>query len=292
MIRILHGDCRAILPTLQPDSIHCCVTSPPYFRQRDYNVAEQVGQEQDPQHYIETLVAIFAQMRPVLRRDGTFWLNLGDAYADKQPLMIPSRLALALQADGWILRSEIVWSKPNPMRESVKDRPVNAHEKISLFSKSRRYHYDAQAVREAAATEPHAPGNRSTGRMPSDNCVEQADRVWGADGMRNLRNVWELSTEGARGHHAAFPTELAETCIKAGCPVGGTVLDPFAGTGTTLMVADRLQRDAVGIELNPRYCQMARDRALRDGGMFAQMALDLIVSEREDPQQIELFPGG
>jgi DNA modification methylase len=253
-------------------------------------VADQIGQENSPERYIDALVEVFAAVRRVLRADGSLWINLGDAFENKQLLLLPSRLAQALQGAGWVLRSEIVWQK-NGLSESVKDRPAKGHETIYLLTRRRsRYHYDAAAVREPAATEPHAPGNRIAVR-PTDSYTKKPDRIWGEDGKRNLRTVWSIPTEAQPGHHAAFPAELVERCIRAGCPEGGTVLDPFAGVGTTLMVADRLQRDAIGIELNADYCHAARRRMLRDGGMFAQAALDLTLPAPASGQ-MEMFADG
>ena len=405
MIRIIEGDCRAALKTLADNSVHTCVTSPPYYGLRDYGTAQwdggdagcdhkhplrmrsanstldqgadyaamsfgnyrdicgkcgarridaQLGLEASPDEWIAEMVAVFREVRRVLRSDGTLWLNVGDSYnanqgsgcfdtngdgggkkrfthtpkmntglAPKQLLMMPARLALALQADGWWLRSDIIWAKPNPMPESVTDRPTSAHEHVFLLSKSARYFYDADAVRDEA---------------------EYGRRNWSAG--RNCRNVWTIATEAfPQSHYATMPTELAERCIKAGTSERGccakcgapwvrqternvaftsgsgragnvpagkylgaeqalsgsydirmgpsvsstttgwapsctceaptrpcTVLDPFAGAGTTCLVADRLQRHSIGIELNPAYCTMARNRIAQDAGMFAEVA--------------------
>jgi DNA modification methylase len=231
-----------------------------------------MGLEDTPEEYIAGMVAVFREVRRVLRDDGTLWLSLGDSYnKPKDLMMMPARVALALQADGWYLRSEIIWAKPNPMPESVTDRPTNAHEKLYLLSKRQRYYYDAEAVREAS-DEPER---------------QRKDRVGGANGhlvrhseggimeqvtSRNLRNVWTIATAPfAEAHFATFPPKLVEPCIRAGCPEGGAVLDPFGGAGTTGLVADRLKRDAVLIELNPEYAEMARNRIERDAGLFSQV---------------------
>lgn len=346
--RLLIGDCRAILPTLDARSVHCCVTSPPYFGLRDYGVAGQIGLEPSPDAYIAELVAVFRKVRRVLRDDGTLWLNLGDSYASdtkgsggpcvlpgagkamtdarymavrrishglkpKDLMLIPARVALALQADGWWLRSDIIWAKPNPMPESVTDRPTSAHEHVFLLSKRERYWYDATAVREpmAAASVDRlsqdianqagslranggaktngpmravAKGNAKTfrggvytgsrafdndGQMERDSHGNEPNET----GSRNLRNVWTIATQPfSEAHFATFPPELAERCIKAGCPKDGTVLDPFSGAGTTGLVADRLQRNAVLIELNPQYAAMTSSRIEKDAGMFAAIA--------------------
>lgn len=422
--RLLIGDCRAILPTLEAASVHCCVTSPPYYGLRDYGVARQIGLESSPDAYIAELVAVFREVRRVLRDDATLWLNLGDSYsahpgqrkttdaagpkqttnagaigtasrsvnglAAKQLLMIPARVAMALQADGWWLRSEIIWIKPNPMPESVTDRPTSAHEKIYLLTKSARYFYDAQAVAEAVQALPENSAERgilpekgwlarerlspmfgtqgdcvardrgrshkisgvesfacgdssdsalfpvaqrpsrdqtqegytesegtadgvhaNSGRMGADqgdarprlsvlqthgfaadprSCdsgqqgrqsrqgerrasVQVLQQPQEGPATRNLRNTWSIATQPfGEAHFATFPPELAERCIKAGCPKDGTVLDPFSGAGTTGLVADRLQRNAVLIELNPQYAAMTSNRIEKDAGMFAGIA--------------------
>jgi DNA modification methylase len=318
VVRIIAGSCLDVLPTLPAESVHCCVTSPPYWGLRDYGVDGQLGLESTPEAYVDRMVAVFREVRRVLRADGTLWLNLGDSYAGgatvgaartgivpgeggklqgrnrngigsvsglkpKDLVGIPWRVAFALQADGWYLRSDIIWAKPNPMPESVTDRPTKAHEYLFLLSKSERYHYDADALREAGTGVPwnsarstlaangvknvllNQSGQRRT--AGSDTHHEDAFRTG-----RNRRTVWTIATEPFRGaHFAVMPTALIEPCIKAGCPEGGTVLDPFAGAGTVPLVADRLQRNAIGIELNPAYADMARERVTGDAPLFARV---------------------
>jgi len=304
-IRILNGDCRDVLRTLPPGSVNCCVTSPPYFGLRDYGVAGQIGLEPTPDAYVAEMVAVFADVRRVLRDDGTLWLNLGDSYAmstkgaggsgkqhtnagsvhadrswriplglkPKDLIGIPWRVAFALQADGWYLRSSIIWHKPNPMPESVRDRPTSAHENIFLLAKSDRYFFDADAVKEEAvefARTPNRPRLDTGIRKGTSDARIDAVNQCGVKELRNIRNVWTVATQPfADAHFATFPPALIEPCIKAGCPAGGTVLDPFGGAGTTGLVADRLQRHAVLIELNPEYAEMARHRINGDAGMFA-----------------------
>jgi DNA modification methylase len=341
-VSILTGDCRDVLRTLPDHSVHCCVTSPPYFGLRDYGVEGQMGLEASPDEFIAGMVDVFRDVRRVLRVDGTLWLNIGDSYANdgkwggstggkaakglhgatgigrrkvttglkpKDLIGIPWMLAFALRADGWYLRQDCIWSKPNPMPESVTDRCTKAHEYLFLLSKSPRYHFDADAIAEPLAAS-------SVDRLSQPNLVNQAgsDRVPGktngtmkavsrantfarttattpppgqpsqhradreqvdttANGTRNKRSVWTVTTQPFKeAHFATFPPALVEPCILAGCPEGGTVLDPFGGAGTTGLVADRLQRDAILIELNPEYAEIARRRINGDSPLFAGVA--------------------
>ncbi len=317
MIRIIKGDCRQILPTLPDESVHCVVTSPPYFGLRDYGNADQIGLEPTPQAYVDQLVSVFREVRRVLRDDGTLWLNLGDSYSthaagkvadpmakstlagvrtqeianassraqgmylkceslpEKNLIGIPWRVAFALQADGWYLRQDIIWSKPNPMPESVTDRCTKAHEYMFLLSKNARYFYDAEAIAEPLAfgSEARALRFHSVGSNPDR---ADAGGFAGINGStRNKRSVWEVATQPfSEAHFATFPSALIEPCIKAGCPKDGTVLDPFAGAGTTGLVADRLGRNAIMIELNPDYAAMTARRISDDAGMFAKVAAE------------------
>jgi DNA modification methylase len=315
-IAIRYGDCRDILRTLPDQSVHCCVTSPPYFGLRDYGHADQIGLEATPDAYVAEIVAVFREVHRVLRDDGTLWLNVGDSYAGggsggggsfekernwrvgnleknngnsnrdglgrvtglkpKDLIGIPWRVAFALQADGWYLRQDIIWSKPNPMPESVTDRCTKAHEYIFLMSKSARYFYDAKAIAEAVTqstverlSQPNLENQFGSDRVPGK--INGNMKAVGGE-TRNKRSVWEVATQPfSETHFAVFPCALIEPCIKAGCPIGGTVLDPFAGAGTTGMVADRLQRDALLIELNADYTAMMERRIRDDAGMFAEV---------------------
>lgn len=277
----LHN-CEAIegLARLPNSSVNCIVTSPPYWGLRDYGVDGQIGMEPTLAEFLDRLVAVFRECRRVLAKDGTMWVNMGDAYwsnptrgasgpdnrgnnkggydrrkrglgdgfKDKSLMGQPWRLALALQDDGWFLRSEIIWSKPSPMPESVKDRPTRSHETIFLFAKSKRYWYDALAIAEPCVE----------AGCPRDQPMKSAGD------MRNARTVWQIAkTPYSKAHFATFPPELPRRCIAAGCPPGGVVLDPFAGSGTTLAVALSLGRRAIGIELNPEYCDLIRDRVMQ-----------------------------
>lgn len=284
---------------MRDKSVHCCVTSPPYYGLRDYGVDGQLGLEKTPEEYVAKMVEVFREVRRVLRDDGTLWLNLGDSYAGggggnynktgvsqaggqhitnvrnrdswldsaglkpKDLIGIPWRVAFALQADGWYLRQDIIWHKPNPMPESVTDRCTKAHEYVFLMAKSQRYYYDAEAVAEPGNNTPHAPGWISAVSTRNDRSAdnESNSRDWGAKGTRNRRSVWTVTTKPFKGSHfATFPPDLIEPMIKAGCPVGGTVLDPFFGAGTTGLVALKLGRDFVGIDVSPVYCKMAESR--------------------------------
>ena len=346
-VQILKGDCRDVLKTLPDASVHCIVSSPPYFGLRDYGVSGQIGLERTPLDYTMQMVDVFREARRVLRDDGTLWLNLGDSYnslggihagrddnqsgvgagsrvwrqgaarADgavrddglsrrnrdgthapglkpKDLIGIPWRVAFALQADGWWLRQDIIWAKPNPMPESVTDRCTKSHEYIFMLTKSAKYFYDAEAVAEAAihvgveGQDANGFKNplRFNGKMAKSN--KQAghsrrhagfNKRWDetesrgeCKTTRNKRSVWTVPTSPyAEAHFATFPPNLIEPCIKAGCPEGGTVLDPFGGAGTTGMVADRLKRNAILIELNPEYAGMAKRRIEGDAGMFANV---------------------
>jgi DNA modification methylase len=392
-VRILRGDCLDVLRSLPADSVHCCVTSPPYYGLRDYGVAGQIGLEATPDAYIAQMVEVFRLVRRVLRDDGTVWLNLGDSYASgtgyktsspqqsrngrgvcgprnlhasaaranargfmdygeakpKDLLMMPARVALALQADGWWLRSDIIWHKPNPMPESVTDRPTSAHEHVFLLAKQPRYFFDADGIREKVGeetrrttefrgeTSPYKDHQSYTNTSATKTHAPRGDPSLAG---RNARSVWTIATAPySDAHFATFPPELAERCIKAGtsergcCAACGApwvrqverkhygdksggdrslekgftrnamggqqewdayvapvttgwspsctcaaacvpavVLDPFGGSGTVGLVADRLQRDAVLIELNPDYAAMAERRLHRDAGLFAEVA--------------------
>lgn len=257
------GDCVALLAQEPAGAFQACITSPPYWGLRDYAVPGQIGAEFTVDAYLARLVGVFRQVRRVLRADGTLWLNLGDAYTSggrtwrdrdkknpargmdyrpatpsglkpKDLIGLPWKLAFALQADGWYLRSDVVWHKPNAQPESVKDRPARAHEYLFLLSKSERYFYDHAAVMEQAA---------------------------GAQGRRNRRTVWSIPTEPFRGaHFATFPPQLVEPCVRASSRAGDRVLDPFFGSGTVGLVAGRLGRGFLGLELNPDYAELARRR--------------------------------
>jgi DNA modification methylase len=320
-IRILTGDCRDVLATLPAESAHCVVTSPPYFGLRDYGVDGQIGLEPTPDAFVAAMVGVFAEVRRVLRDDGTCWLNLGDSYATgtkaprkptsisgpevpaswagrsqpervgtpdgyktKDLLGMPWRVAFALQTDGWWLRSAIVWAKPNPMPESVTDRPTSAYEMVFLLAKAEKYYYDADAIKEPAVyddekkwTDGGSDKQRGHSRRHAGFNGRYAEKIK-AEGVpthRNARNVWTIATQPfSDAHFATMAPDLAERCIKAGCPAGGTVLDPFGGAGTTGLVADRLQRHAVLIELNPEYAEMARRRIEREAGMFSAVNVE------------------
>lgn len=273
-VEIINEDCLRALKKMSEGFFHMCVTSPPYFGLRDYGQATQIGLEKTPDQFIAKLVEVFREVRRVLRDDGTLWLNLGDCYATKRSdhtkpkdlLMIPARAALALQEDGWYLRSHIIWHKPNVMPESVRDRPTNAHESIFLLTKSAKYYYDADAVREPfkTANDPRNSADYKPKRQRNvggrqDGFTRASGAMTWPEGGRNLRNVWSVNTKPFKGaHFATFPPDLIEPCIKAGCPKGGHVLDPFGGSGTTGAVARSLGRNATLIELNPEYVELAR----------------------------------
>lgn len=322
--RLIEGSCFDVLPTLAEKSVQCVVTSPPYFGLRDYGVAGQIGNEETMTEYIDNLVDIFNQVRRVLRDDGTLWLNLGDSYANdtkwggatggkhakglhgtteigrgrtktglpsKSLMGIPWRVAFALQDDGWILRSDIIWAKPNPMPESVTDRPTRSHEYIFLLTKSGRYYYDADAIKEpakehvgqaagfarsGAVSEHVLPGQSAAQHRPDrvdkqrghgrrhDGFNDRWDSMTKAEqcaGMRNKRDVWTVApSQFADAHFATFPPALIEPCILAGSRPGDTLLDCFNGSGTTGAVSLEHHRQYIGIELNPAYIELSHQR--------------------------------
>jgi DNA modification methylase len=349
-VTIYHGDALATLSAMPAESVQCCVTSPPYWGLRDYGVAGQLGLEKTPEEYVEKMVAVFREVRRVLRGDGTLWLNLGDSYAGswgdsghrpertgisghqreknseffdrqghpnfnpptskklpglkpKDLVGIPWRVAFALQADGWYLRSDIIWAKKNCMPESVTDRPTRSHEYIFLLSRSAKYHYDGEAIKEpgslssekrlnqssfdmqAGGEKDYGSGSNRSCRKALVNYKKQVDKQRGHsrrhDGfndrwdimskeeqcslMRNKRDVWTVATKPyAEAHFATFPPDLILPMILAGCPLGGVVLDPFMGSGTTAWVAKEAGRKAVGIELNEGYIKLAQKRIAQE----------------------------
>ena len=355
------GDCRELLKQMPEQSVQCCVTSPPYWGLRDYGHEDQIGLERTPDDYIQTMVDLFREVRRVLKDDGTLWLNLGDTYSaynggagpgsrlsknqtEQRPKLstgyglqckslkpkdligIPWRVALALQADGWWLRQDIIWHKPNPMPESVTDRCTKSHEYIFLMSKSERYFFDSEGIKEDAvcgangsefhtgktgehqqgrsSKKPRGPGNKTHKHTTAydegderhrtkQGLVAYAKRVRESQprgsfsgkteamadtgqnafraivDKRNKRSVWTVTLKPYKGaHFATYPQELIEPCIKAGCPEGGTVLDPFIGSGTTAAVAKRFGRKFVGFELNPNYLALAEKRFVQRGLPF------------------------
>ena len=347
--KIYNEDCLTFLKQMPDQYVECCITSPPYFGLRDYGMAGQIGLEETPEAYVEKMVAVFREVRRVLKDDGTLWLNLGDSYAsntkgsgrpsskqdsnagsrynprkfnhgvkEKDLMGIPWMVAFALRADGWYLRQDIIWHKPNPMPESVTDRCTKAHEYIFLMSKSARYYYDADAIKQPVVDatvlrlaqqiekqkgsnrvpgktngnmkavgpgrkprpDDDRGGNQGTGRgIPSmaidGNGVKghsgyfDADGNLIGDGMANKKSVWTVTTKPfSEAHFATFPEDLIVPCIKAGCPEGGIVLDPFMGAGTTAVVARKLNRNYTGFELNPEYIKIAEKRLYVELGMF------------------------
>lgn len=315
--KIIQGDCREALKQIDADSVHTCVTSPPYFGLRDYGGGEgEIGSEQEVNEYVNALVDVFREVRRCLRPDGTLWLNLGDSYMaqknvapppqtiggqrdmptiipgnrreqkglkQKDLIGIPWRVAFALQADGWWLRQDIIWSKPNPMPESVEDRCTKSHEYIFLLSKKSHYYYDHEAIKEPLAEASFGRAERkkkliertglgTLGKQIEDGVdpkhgyaglamARNGKTGYSDDGLKNKRSVWTVNTKGYKGaHFAVYPKNLILPCILAGCPEGGTVMDPFTGSGTTAVVALENNRNFVGTELNPEYIQLAENR--------------------------------
>jgi len=286
--RILCGDALARLRRFPDELVDAIVTSPPYFRQRDYTSPQQLGQEATPDQYVRRLVAILAECRRVLRPTGSLWLVLGDKYLNGQLLGMPWRVALALAQDGWLLRSDIIWHKPNAMPSAVQSRPTTDHEYLFLLTRSTQYFYDADAIREPHVTftpQSRMRGGRrhfhqrggtpENGKNAGNPNLHRGrwDQAFHPKG-RNKRTVWSVPLSKFRGaHFAVFPEALVETCVRAGCPAAGVVLDPFLGSGTTAVVARRLGRQFIGIECVPEYCRMARRRLAASCGTHISLTL-------------------
>ena len=300
--RIEFGDCRETMRRWAEQGVKAqmCVTSPPYFGLRDYGHDGQIGLEQTPEQYVAAMVEVFRCVRDVLTDDGVLWLNIGDTYCGgntgnqsnvgqrfgkdgkghvfrrdgkyaesigmkpKDLMGIPWMLAFALRADGWYLRQDIIWHKPNPMPESVKDRCTKAHEYIFLLAKSDRYFFDSEAIKESAKTAPAKRNKAGEGYhadYPKGARFSEGERTWGADGKKNKRSVWDVPLRPYKGaHFAVFPPALIEPCILAGSRPGDVVLDPFMGSGTTAQVALQHGRRYLGCELNPEYAALQQER--------------------------------
>lgn len=339
LLTLLNGDAIAMQKTIPDKSINCCVTSPPYYGLRDYGVAGQIGLEASPEEFIASLIAVFSETWRILRDDGTLWINMGDSYASqaggysethkrgqgrissrsmeatvkhrnrvppegykpKDLMGMPWRLAFALQAEGWYLRSDIIWHKTNPIPESVTDRPTKSHEYIFLLTKSQKYYYDAESIRESCSESTHARVSQNLAKQEGSHRANGGSKTNGPmravvrgssrkiaseSGMqgkrkedyeaalslpvenRNKRTVWSVpSFAYYDAHFATCPPDLIKPCIMAGCPVGGMVLDMFGGSGTIGQVAIELGRRATLIELNPDYCALIRQRCTTTPGL-------------------------
>lgn len=307
--QIINKDALSGLKELPDNCIDCCVTSPPYYGLRDYGVDGQIGLEKTPEEYIEKLVNVFHEVKRVLKKDGTLWINIGDSYAGsmkgaaqspdnainykqgtnrgtlgkgtlfhqctgckpKDLIGIPWMLAFALRSDGWYLRQDIIWNKAaNVMPESVQDRCTKAHEYIFLLSKSRKYYFDHKAIAEPTITSDNIVRDRDVSKL---NNTPGRTRMGGLTTnnyeMRNKRDVWNVPIKPFKGaHFATYPEDLIIDCIRAGCPHDGIVLDPFMGAGTTAVVARKLGRNYVGIELNPASVDLANKRLDEQLGFF------------------------
>ena len=274
--KILVGDCLEQMAHIESQSVQTCVTSPPYWGLRDYGHDGQMGLEKTPDEYVAKMVEVFAEVRRVLKDDGTLWLNLGDSYGlkPKNLIGIPWRVAFALQADGWYLRQDIIWAKPNPMPEPVKDRCTKSHEYLFLLSKSPKYYFDSESMREKGVmskgdsagsvqqntTKTHGVGGGNSGL---NLAKEKLNAELNEKGFttRNKRDVWTINTKPFKGaHFATMPEALVEPCVLAGSREGDIVLDPFLGSGTVAVVAERHRRNWIGCELNPDYAAIAEAR--------------------------------
>lgn len=272
---ILNGEALEVLRKLPNSIVQTVVTSPPYYGQRDYCADKQVGTEPTPEEYLNRLVDIFDEVKRVLKDDGTLWLNIGDKYIDGNLAGLPWRLAISLKQRGWILRSDIIWHKPNAMPSSVQNRPTTDHEYVFLFAKNSKYYYDADSIREPHVTfsdKSRMKGGRNhlgkeggtpeQGKNSGNSNLHRGrwDQAFHPKG-RNKRTVWEVPLSKFReAHFAVFPEKLIEPCILAGCPEGSVVLDPFFGSGTTGFVSLAKGRKFIGIELNKDYCEIAIKR--------------------------------
>jgi len=341
---IYNENCLTGLKKMPDNSVDCCITSPPYFGLRDYGTDEQMGLEATPELFIEKLTEVFTEVRRVLKTEGTLWLNLGDSYSGsgkgigdttgdkwkqatnkgsrngkflkintglkpKDLIGIPWMAAFALRSSGWYLRQDIIWHKPNPMPESVTDRCTKSHEYVFLLSKSAKYYYDHEAIKQPMAANSinrlsqNVDGQEGSDRVPGKtNGKMKAVRANGIvrdrmldydskektlrgnnnrgqyqkesdiplpDALANKRSVWTVTTKPFSGaHFATFPQDLIVDMIKAGCPEGGIILDPFMGAGTTAVVARKLNRNFIGYELNPEYLKIAETRLKNELGMF------------------------
>lgn len=331
--RIITGDSLTELKKLPDQCVHCVVTSPPYWGLRDYKTAGQIGLEKSPEEFIQNLVIVFREVHRVLKNNGTLWIIIGDSYCHsggqystvkstlqgsqpgpdeygmakrfkkhsaglktKDLVGVPWMLAFALRADGWYLRQDIIWHKPNPMPESVQDRCTRAHEYIFMLTKSAKYFYDHSAIKTVAINPSDdarriamATINGKSAPAAERNGIRKTDKQRGHSRRHNgfndrwdnltvnqqislganKRSVWTVATEGFKGaHFATFPAELIMDCIKAGCAAGGIILDPFMGSGTTALVAKKLGRHYLGIELNQDYVKMANERLQKELGLF------------------------
>ena len=295
---ILQGNNIETLKSIPSNYVNCCITSPPYYGLRNYNAEGQIGIEETPEMYIEKLISVFNEVKRILRNDGTLWVNIGDSYAGSgkggqsenkksknwQPVYsnhgatyglkpkdligIPWMLAFALRENGWYLRQDIIWNKPNPMPEPVTDRCVKAHEYLFLLSKSKKYFFDSKAIQEPAIYAFDNRGERGDNRRGTE-----CNSVNGATGeYRNKRDVWTVTTEPLGvAHFAIYPQKLILPCVLCACPENGIILDPFMGSGTTAVVAVKNLRNYIGCELNPDYIKIAETRIQNEKGLFDTM---------------------
>lgn len=256
---IIVGDAFIQATRLEPSSIDCIVTSPPYYQQRTYTTyTSEIGREESIEKYLTSLARVFRMCRHALKPTGTMFINLGDKYINRALALIPEQFALKMDFEDWILKNKIIWHKPNPMPESVKNRCTQSHEYIYFFTKRHDYYFNADAIKTPSK---NAVDNRSENRKRKPTKEINGMRKSGVYPMANKRDTWTIPVaQYPDAHFATFPEEIPETCIKAGCPENGVVLDPFAGAGTTLMVAKKLGRKYIGFELNEDYAKLARER--------------------------------
>lgn len=275
------GDALEVLSAFPSHSVDCVVTSPPYYGMRDYGMSGQIGQEGTPDEYVNKLILVFEEVKRLLKNSGTVWINLGDCYGPGKGLIgIPWMFALAMKGRGWILRNEIIWNKSNPTPESIKDRLTKSHEYIFFFVKTKKYYFDYEVIMEKAISQnDRRKGKREeyNGKFDGRDGRTKAfvsipvkkDKSGNVIAVRRKRDVWTVacSNVGER-HYAIYPPALIEPCILAGCPMGGVVLDPFMGSGTTGIVARRFNRNYVGVEINPEFKELAERRIHGEDNLF------------------------
>jgi DNA modification methylase len=271
--KIYLGDCKQRLLEIESNSIQCVVTSPPYWNLRNYDNDAQIGMEKSADEFVEQLCQVFDEIHRVLKEDGTLWLNLGDTYFNKNLVGIPWKVAFALQKRGWYLRQDIIWAKSNPMPENVTDRCTKSHEYIFLLSKSERYYFDNEVIKEQATENDGGFfGGKKYGNNDDPLFATKTGKLYTSNGKRNKRDVWTVATARFKdAHFATYPAKLITPCVLAGSKEGDIILDPFSGSGTTGEVALLNQRNYIGCELNSEYIDISLNRLSKSIGILSDV---------------------